>query len=455
MSDVYAHATVSIMAQDIESSREPLLKTRDWRTSALVPLDVRLPTGTKQWGGFYYPRRTSPMSRLLLAGQSVGYHNAPKGDESALSSRVWTLQEELLSCRTLHCWKAEFSWSCNEKVGSEREHDLWRRPTDWQDGVKRALSVGRDRSGEALTPSDLFGYWKEIIDQSFQRKADFPSDRFASIAGMLTRIEDLLHEKSVAGVLQGQHFWPSLCWRPETPTSETQVRDPCPSWSWLSAPGRIDWIYRGDESFHPEVLAWNVQRTVQSTFEGSITVRCTLWRRLVRPDAQPVDVPKRDDADAPVDDDEDMTAEDLEELRAMIQARWPGLSAEIEDDTAHYCVSYSGDESQASGDQRGELPVYVTNVILDRRCDENISQLWYIPVATVPFQSPPKYGYPMYPEGLRSYISLLCLDRLPGIGLRFRRVGWARAYERAKESLTPRRDKPVEFVPAPCDIELF
>ena len=295
MGDIYANSLLTIAATVSGNCHEGCFRKKTWPTTALYPLDIRLPAGTREKMSRIYGRtknsRTSNMNRLMALPRHTKW---PTDKEMPiLETRGWALQEALLSRRMLNCGKDELSWTCMEATCSERvpEEDGSRMANKWQYAVRRVLGTGFSGYGNLnhVNAEKLFDYWLDIVSDFSRRKLSKPSDKLAAIAGIQAAIGKLLEDIPVAGLWQNQFFLPSLLWHVAVvETNQNGVPYSGPSWSWLSALQSITYIKPQSRKinertwyhsiiYFPEVLSWNIKVSSQLDWIGGyVSLQCKL-----------------------------------------------------------------------------------------------------------------------------------------------------------------------------------
>jgi hypothetical protein len=129
--------------------------------------------------------RTSRVNRLMavskfgLAGQSAA--------GSVLESRGWTLQEDLLSLRVLHCTDGGLAWSCLRGKCSESDPG-WDLPQpNWITDTKYALARSTDVDRHNLDTGTIFGCWADLVASYTKRNLSQPSDKLIAVSGLQRR----------------------------------------------------------------------------------------------------------------------------------------------------------------------------------------------------------------------------------------------------------------------------
>ncbi|KAF5985469.1 hypothetical protein FBULB1_2898 [Fusarium bulbicola] len=243
MTEVYTHATLTIMAKRANNAQEGFLHKR------------LLPSGT--------------------SSMMIRYRNVEKGTvtlsfESALSdefgtrldTRGWVLQEYSLSRRLLTIGNWATEWSCRQERYSPGNVDGWTRETKKEtDPFKYNESGWREKTdtlpevGHTLDAIAFFAAhpgrvlprpgqwpanqtWNGLVESYTERYLSEPTDRIRAIAGLaknLSVMYESQHGSKYAAGLWCQDLPGALLWR----NSDRQklprpTKWQGPSWSWVS-----------------------------------------------------------------------------------------------------------------------------------------------------------------------------------------------------------------------------
>lgn len=159
-----------------------------------------------------------------------------------LSERAWTLQEDVLSPRSLKWTSKQLEWGCRtmERVEQFPNEDYLDELSDMMI-FKQTLQPKKELPLKALEPkmqNEIYTTWTRIVSRLSMRKITQKADRFPALSG----IAKLVHERTgwtyKAGLwLERMHE--GLLWHAELKgnyanfkLSETYI---APSWSWASA----------------------------------------------------------------------------------------------------------------------------------------------------------------------------------------------------------------------------
>jgi hypothetical protein len=198
-----------------------------------------------------------------------------------LSTRGWTVQERLLSPRTIHYGTAQMFWECQECIlaedGAYFEPSCRSLPTlkdlpfgfvlpeDSNMGVSKT-SYSSDSEGSRQTLSQFDSWnraWVRLVEEYTSRKLTNDSDKLPALAGLARKLSAHSGETYLAGLWRGSVL-DTLNWRVvvqepdhmcDDPEHDAQLPPPrkadvksltcygAPSWSWASINAQIEYPY--------------------------------------------------------------------------------------------------------------------------------------------------------------------------------------------------------------------
>lgn len=174
-------------------------------------------------------------------------HIVPKQKgRSALHERGWTLQENVLSSRTVGVTNSELKWRCEVS-------------TSWESGIRYSLldSMLGDpaafHAGHTLRQKHV--WWKWMENYSL-RRLTFPEDRLPAMLGLIDYYQRMTQDIPVLGMWKGS-LHKDLAWMRNTDLSE---RSPdaladlnLPSWSPFSCDQAVNFAawHHGEETSNP------------------------------------------------------------------------------------------------------------------------------------------------------------------------------------------------------------
>lgn len=166
--------------------------------------------------------------------------------EEPLSGRGWTLQERVLSRRTLHYSGQQMFFECNKAY--QGEDGLFLRARF--DTIHQKINArdkdleGIDSEGQPSISKDAsLKLWYRLLWIYGQRKLSRPSDKLPAISGIASIFAKRLNDQYVAGLWRSDLIV-GLNW--QSPNCKHVKEYRAPSWSWASVDGII--------GFSPEFL---------------------------------------------------------------------------------------------------------------------------------------------------------------------------------------------------------
>ncbi|KAK9770033.1 putative HET-domain-containing protein [Seiridium cardinale] len=160
-------------------------------------------------------------------------------DDNQLASRAWTLQERLLSPRTLYFGCDQIAWECRVCNAYEALPDMF------QEGIRR-MSPGNYfnlvQATRPLAHVHNVRQWSDLVENYSQRKLTFDRDKLIAISGLARILAPIYRTNYIAGLWE-KDMVRLLTWHKYISTSSiakngaTAYR--APSWSWASVDGRV------------------------------------------------------------------------------------------------------------------------------------------------------------------------------------------------------------------------
>lgn len=289
MGNVYAYAYLTISAlssaddstgcfrngSDIKvvSTLIPHISCDSWTTGlTAIPLaagliinnrvnavDVRMFREMATRGDIYVTCEWMPPSlidspRDYLVGR-FGRKVAPFEHEP-LNKRAWTLQERLLSPRTLHYGSQEMYWECQHCVLCEDGAVLTREfPT-----LGKVLASRSPPSGEKKPATD---WWHRLVEEYTGRNLTRDQDKLPALSGLANLMAAKTGDGYAAGLWKRDViedlFWSIEIVEPShhcddpahdammPPATKASVKHPtqyrAPSWSWASLDGKVKYYH--------------------------------------------------------------------------------------------------------------------------------------------------------------------------------------------------------------------
>lgn len=192
-----------------------------------------------------------------------------------LSERAWTLQEQLLSPRTVFCLQPEMHWQCHQDHNIENGLSF-RSTDDVERDDRLPMHIPRTQPRTEASFVQLRAAWERVVGNYSGRLLTSERDRVPAIAGVLHRFASVLHDdESIMGLWKAT-FARDMAWsRLWIRVQERGPGDPAlPSWSWLACPGAATFKWWKDSRLSSDgtpikasrepkdqiqLLGWNIQ----------------------------------------------------------------------------------------------------------------------------------------------------------------------------------------------------
>ncbi|KAF9555310.1 HET-domain-containing protein [Agrocybe pediades] len=152
-------------------------------------------------------------------------------------SRAWTLQERVLSGRTLFYASDQMYWECNEYFTCENGAVRFKGRMNTVDKNTRQIDIWD--SGRKQDPKEL---WATHVESYSTREMYKPSDKLVAIGGLASMFAKVFKDKYLAGLWE-KTVIADLWWKPTNPFmkwSDAEDWSPnsgeyrAPSWSWAA-----------------------------------------------------------------------------------------------------------------------------------------------------------------------------------------------------------------------------
>lgn len=212
---IYNHATLTIAATAARNGTQGCLIPRD--KPSLDPVCIPIANGQDQV--FMMPTVAACESGLDTA------------EIRPLDTRAWTLQENILSLRTVSFERREITWECNESRQSESRFSNDGGP----DGYPSSKKMFRS-SLNASHPQSIHATWCTLVESYSKRNLTFSKDKLPAICGLAQIYPNHLGARYFAG-MWSTHLLEGLLWTCVLARVPTGYR--APSWSWASVDGPI------------------------------------------------------------------------------------------------------------------------------------------------------------------------------------------------------------------------
>ncbi|PMD40654.1 HET-domain-containing protein, partial [Hyaloscypha variabilis F] len=219
MQEYYTNATLTIALDDTEGDHQGFLnrlRLSD-KTATAIPFNISEPDN-----GGELPSNPHNNESVYLS------HNrsrvVPSATGGYLARRGWTLQEDILSVRTVHYEDGRLHWGCQDLLVFEGLACEF----SGQGHLKYnfLLSLGSLITGTYHPP------WYNIVETYLQRDLTLVEDKFPAISGIAKAVEKRTGFEYRAGIWLDD-FHCGLSWFIEG-RSEREKTYIAPSWSWAS-----------------------------------------------------------------------------------------------------------------------------------------------------------------------------------------------------------------------------
>lgn len=275
MNEVYANATITIAATATKEAVEGFLGKRKTDNKPRISLQSKCSNGIDS-GTMHISQRVGSVYEDL--------------ERSPLCSRGWTLQERVLSRRTIHFAQDQLYWECQERSVSEDGLDF-----------RDSFSINNFFSNTGdLTQTEEFSQiarrWELLITDYTNRTLSHASDKLPAFSGLAKEAQNR------AGMSQDDYcagLWKAdlpraLLWEAR-PGACQQQKWRAPSWSWASIDGLITFgLARVNHEFtyieEMEILKvknepkYDVYPLGEVTSDCSMKVRAHLFRASRAPE---------------------------------------------------------------------------------------------------------------------------------------------------------------------------
>ena len=235
MDQVYGNAYLTVCATNSSSAAAGFLGRRSPSHHLL---------GTTQHSGQRYPvymtdhMHSKSLRRLFFSGVGGG----GQLQHEPLVHRAWTIQERMLSPRTLHFGSFRAIWACRECTRTE-------------DGIQ-----GDPQTDElaAMTPNNACYKWWSLVEYYSACKITRETDCLPALSGIASQAAKIIQDEYIAGNWRGNLF-DCMHWSIRHEKATRRNIYVAPSWSWASVRGGVSGgRFSGPPSVHiAKVLSTN------------------------------------------------------------------------------------------------------------------------------------------------------------------------------------------------------
>lgn len=187
-------------------------------------------------GDLFFRTRTSPSDgRVSLVCACDSNIRTRATVDSLISTRGWTLQEQLLSSRVLFFMDADIHWQC--QACYQTQSGVSFNPRETATNV-RLFIPNHDHQLDDASHQRL---WQRIASDYSGRKFTYPRDRVPALAGICQTFASAQDDASILG-LWSKSFARDLSWLRGYPRLHMRSVSGLPIWTWLPCPGSIMYL---------------------------------------------------------------------------------------------------------------------------------------------------------------------------------------------------------------------
>ncbi|KAE8442731.1 hypothetical protein EG329_002922 [Mollisiaceae sp. DMI_Dod_QoI] len=231
--------SLCIIQRDYEDWIKESVCMREYYKNSEITISADSASGDHE--GFLEHQRQGEKDSVLTLenGEQIGFR-APLGcpvfrnRDTCVSQRAWTLQEFILSPRSLLYTSGQLVWECETRKYCESSDNSQLEGVGYHRATKRLFSTASEAvrvklGGSVYTPRKR---WYNLVDDYFVRDITVSSDGLPAISGLAREIQRMAPSPYAAGIWLDD-LQRSLLW---TTDGVGKVLDSyrAPSWSWAA-----------------------------------------------------------------------------------------------------------------------------------------------------------------------------------------------------------------------------
>ncbi|TGO60951.1 hypothetical protein BCON_0031g00290 [Botryotinia convoluta] len=231
MASIYGGSSLNIAATGARDGNDGLFFDRNpnliQRVELMTDFDF-------EWGGSngYKPK-------FFLADMNIYKRSCL---ESPLFQRAWTLQERLLSPRTLHFSKHQVILECHTRTYFE----TFDQAEDARFGTSSQLK-------DLHSGNFWYAAWNEIVKLYTRSRLTISSDKLVALSGIAKYFANKYNAQYLSGIWK-EHLPSALLWHGERNCRERHLPLRGPTWSWASVDTEIHYFH--SRTLHCEDSDW-------------------------------------------------------------------------------------------------------------------------------------------------------------------------------------------------------
>ena len=280
MNYIFSCSAITISALDAKNGTEGCF-VDDYDTHMPVPRGLQFTPLSVS-----FPQTSTPTLVRAYRGD-LRY----RARDSHLSTRGWTLQEQLLSHREVLCAQPEAHWKCRR--GHSIESGLHLRGPEYARFWNHSLPVN-------LIWQDMHELWTACMEDYSRRQFTFEKDRLSALVGIVQAFDQGNLRRHILAAWE-QSMIADLLWlRFGEPVDPSLVIPGVPSWTWLSRAADVEFdFWAGSQrrdavvKDHTKVIearvSWTGQPLVSSLESTSLVLEGPVKKLRLRADPRAQD----------------------------------------------------------------------------------------------------------------------------------------------------------------------
>ncbi|KAK3899097.1 heterokaryon incompatibility protein-domain-containing protein, partial [Staphylotrichum tortipilum] len=226
MGSYFAECEIVLAAAHAAHSGEGLFRTRDawghqpWQGGVRMPgvAGESVPGKVRAW-----PAK----EETVTLTREIGWDRGKAVRKGPLDGRAWTMQEGWLAQRVVRWEGFQVRWVCKGGEGCENWVGMREGEGAGEPWVRSLGGMGKGME------RDLYMGWYRTVEEYTVRAITKQFDILPAIGGLASRFEELVQDRYVAGLWEGD-LHQGLLWTVEGPIQPGEQRFRAPSWSWAS-----------------------------------------------------------------------------------------------------------------------------------------------------------------------------------------------------------------------------